>query len=327
MAWLRTAAATLLIVSSLAAIGGASAQNADYPSKPIRIIVSAAPGGVSDLLARAVAQNLGQAWNIQVIVENRGGASNQLAADAVIKAAPDGYTLMVTAEATLVINPWLYKDLRYDPFKDLTPITGLVAISHALIVSNGVGVNSVAELLARAKAKPGSLSFGNFGTGSTGHLNMETLQAMTGARFIPVQYKGATPGLNDLLGNHLDAMFISAGTAVSFVKDGKLKLLGFGSKQRFADYPDVPAIAETVPGFEARSWFGLVGPADMPKPIVRKLSAAIGKVFDDKEFQDRIIKPNLYTPIVSSPEDFAAFIKTDAEKWKSVIETAKVKID
>jgi tripartite-type tricarboxylate transporter receptor subunit TctC len=278
-------------------------------------------------LARGIAQSLSKTWNTDIVVENRGGASNQLAVDVVLKAPPDGYTLMLTAEATLVINQWLYKDLHYDPFKDFTPITGLVEISHALIVSNGLGVNSVAELLALAKAKPNKVSFGNFGVGSTGHLNMETLQHMAGGRFIAVPYKGATPALNDILGNHLDAMFISASTAASFAQGGKLKLLGFGSKQRFADYPDVPTIAETVPGFVARSWFGLVGPAGMPQPIVQKLSTAIAKVFDDKDFQERLIKPNLYTPIVSSPEDFAKFIKTDAQKWKSVVETAKVKIE
>lgn len=325
MRLLQTAAAVLAACVTLTA--PAIAQDANYPSKQVTIIVSAAPGGVIDLLARAVAQGLTKAWNVQVVVENRGGATNQLAADAIIKAPADGYTIMATAEATLVINPWLYKDLRYDPVKDFTPITGLVSISHALIVSNKLGVNSTADLLERAKAKPGSITFGNFGTGSTGHLNMELLQHMTGTRFQPVQYKGAAPGLNDILGGHLDAMFISASTGVSYVKDGKLKLLGFGGKQRFADYPDVPAIAEIVSGFEARSWFGLVGPAGMPKAITEKLSLAVAKIFQEVEFQEKVMKPNLYTSIVSSPEDFAAFIKADATRWKTVIETAKVKID
>jgi tripartite-type tricarboxylate transporter receptor subunit TctC len=341
MAWLKPAAAThvgsfvvSLLVSfaifcfaGLCGPGAGQAQDVNFPSRPIRIIVPAAPGGVSDLLARGIAQALAKSWNAQVVVENRGGASNQLAAEVVLKSAPDGYTLLLTAEATLVINQWLYKNLSYDPFKDFTPISGLVEISQGLVVRTGLGVNSVAELIALAKAKPDSVTFGNFGVGSTGQLNMVTLQQMTGASFVAVPYKGAAPAMNDILGNHLDAMFISASTAAKFAKGGKVKLLGFGGKKRFAAYPDVPTVAETVPGFVARSWFGLVGPAGMPQPVVQKLNNAIVKVFDDPEFQDRLIKPNLYTPIVSSPQEFSDFIKEDAQVWKKVVEAAKIKID
>lgn len=329
MRWLGSAgkAFAVLLALNLFHIAGAAAQEANYPSNTIRIVVPAAAGGVSDLLARAIAQKLSAAWNAQVIVENRGGASNQLGADVVLKSAPDGYTLLLTAESTLVVNQWLYKKLSYDPFKDFTPITGLVEISQGLVVRSGLGVNSVAELIALSKAKPNTVTFGNFGVGSTGQLNMVTLEQMTGGSFVAVPYKGATPALNDIVGNHLDAMFISSSTAEKFAKGGKVKLLGFGSKKRFAAFPDVPTVAETVPGFVARSWFGLVGPAGMPKPIVDKLNAGIASIFQDKEFQDRLIKPNLYTPIVSSPQEFTAFIHEDAQAWKKVVKAANIHID
>jgi tripartite-type tricarboxylate transporter receptor subunit TctC len=307
-------------------LGPAYAQSTDYPSKPIHLIVPAAPGGVTDLVARALAQRLTEAWNTQVVVENRAGANNQIAAEIVAKAPADGYTLLVTPEATFVINPYLYKSLRYDP-KDFTPISGLVAINHALIVRNGLGVNSVAELIALAKQKPNTISFGGYGLGSTGHLNMEMLQHEAKVKFIAVQYKGATPALTEVMGGHLDAMFISASSAIQPSKAGSVKLLAFGSKQRVPTYADVPTIAEAVPGFEARSWFCIVGPAGLPKEIVAKLNSTIAKIFQNAEFQERFLKPSLFTPITSPPEEFAAFIRSESKKWKAVIEAANVKLE
>jgi len=322
MKWLKAAAAAL---SMLGVFGAAQAE--DYPSKPIRVLVSAAPGGVLDILARSITERLAKNWNAQFVVENRGGANNQVATEALISAPPDGYTLMVTAEATMVINPFLYTHLPYNPDKDLTPITGLASVSHALVVRKDLDVKSVADFLALAKAKPNTISFGNFGIGSTGHLNMETLQQMTGVKLIAVQYKGAAPAVNDIMGNHLDAMFIAMGTAEKFAKSGKVKILGVGAKARFAEYPDVPTIGETVPGFEAHSWFALVGPAHMPKPIVDKINAGVAKVFAEKEFQDKLLKPQLFEPMVSSQEDFLAFIKSDAKHWKAAIDNAHVKLE
>ena len=328
MPGLRALSAAVVCVAALStAVSGASAQTADYPSKPIHFIVPAAPGGVTDVVARALGHELGELWNTQVVIENRAGATNQIAAEVVAKASPDGYTLLVTPEATFVINPYLYKTLRYDAAKDFTPISGLVAINHALIVKNDLGVGSVAELLALAKQKPGTISFGGYGLGSTGHLNMEMLQHEAGVKFNGVQYKGATPALTEVMGGHLDAMFISASSSIQPSKNGTVKLLGFGSKQPMPDHPDVPTIAETVPGFEARSWFCIVGPAGMPKEIVAKLNAAIAKVFQNPEFQARFLKPNLFTPITSSPAEFAAFIQAESKKWKAVIEAANVKLD
>ena len=324
MTWLRTAwaAAALLCV-----LTSAHAQSSNYPSKPIHFIVPAAPGGVTDIVARALAQQLTEIWNEQVIVDNRPGANNQIAAQIVANSPADGNTLFVSPEATFVINPYLYKTLHYDPHRDFTPISGLVAINQALIVRNGLGVNSLAKFLALAKQKPDTISFGGYGIGSTGHLNMEMLQHDTHVKFIGVQYKGATPALNDVMGGHLDAMFISTSSAIGPWESGHVKLLAIGSKERISAYSDIPTVAETVPGFVARSWFGIVGPAGLPKDIVAKLNSAIAKIFQNAEFQERFLEPHLFTPIPSSPEEFAVFINADSKKWQAVIKAANVKLD
>lgn len=324
MRWSRTALAVAALLCTLAS---APAQGANYPERPIHVIVPAAPGGVTDVVARAVGQQLTEMWKEQVVIENRAGANNQIAAEIVTKAAPDGYTLFVSPEATFVINPYLYKTLHYDAQRDFTPISGLIAINQALVVKNDLGVNSFAEFLALAKKKPGTISFGGYGIGSTGHLNMEMLQHDAQVKFIGVQYKGATPALNEVMGGHLDAMFISTSSALGPWKNGKLKLLAIGSKERIPGYSDIPTVAESIPGFVARSWFCIVGPAGLPKDIVAKLNSAIAKIFQNAEFQERILKPNLFTPITSSPEEFAAFIAADSQKWKEVIKAANVKLE
>lgn len=324
MALLPTARAVAVLLCMLVP---ANAQTTKYPEKPIHIVVPAAPGGVTDILARALGQRLTEMWNEQIVIENRAGANNQIAAEVVAKAAPDGYTLLVSAEATFVINPYIYKNLRYDARRDFTPISGLVAINQALIVKNDLGVKSVADFLALAKQSPGTISFGGYGIGSTGHLNMEMLQHDAKVKFNGVQYKGATPALTDIMGGHLDAMFISTSSALNPAKSGQVKILAVGSEKRIPDYSDIPTVAETVPGFVARSWFGIVGPAGMPKEIVAKLNAAIAKVFQKAEFREQFLKPNLFTPITSSPSDFTAFMEADSKKWKEVVEAANLKLD
>ena len=316
MALLPTTRAVFALLCTLIT---ANAQSTNYPTKPIHIVVPAAPGGVTDILARALGQHLTGLWNEQIVIENRAGANNQIAAEIVAKAAPDGYTLLVSAEATFVINPYLYKNLRYDARRDFTPISGLVAINQALIVKNDLGVKSVAEFLALAKQRPGAISFGGYGIGSTGHLNMEMLQHDTKVKFTGVQFKGATPALTDIMGGHLDAMFISTSSALNPAKNGQVKILAVGSEKRVPDYSDIPTVAETVPGFVARSWFCIVGPAGMQKDVVERLNSAIARVFQNTEFRDRFLKPNLFTPIVSSQAEFIAFIDADSKKWKEVV--------
>ena len=299
-----------------------------YPNKPVTLVATAAPGGVVDILARQLGQRLGKIWGQQVVVENKPGASNQIGAVFVANSAPDGYTLLVSPEATFVVNPWLYKNLPYDPVKDFVPITGLVSISQSLITNPSVPALNLKELIEYAKKKPGELNYGTFGVGSTGHLNMEMLQIATGMKLVAVHYKGATPALTDVIAGHIQMMFISTSSAIQPAQAGMVKLLAVGSSKRFAQVPDIPTVAEAgLPGFEAVSWFGLFAPHNTPSDIVAKINADVRQVFEDTEFREKFLATNMFESITSSPELFSVFIKSDAQKWRNVINTARVKLN
>ncbi len=299
-----------------------------YPNKPVTLVVTAAPGGVTDILARALGQRLGKAWGQVVIVENKSGASNQIGAVSVANAAPDGYTMLVTAESTFVINPWLYSKLPYDPVKDFVPVTGLVSISQALITAPSLPVQNMKELIEFAKKKPGELNYGTFGVGSTGHLNMEMLQIESGVKLVAVHYKGATPALTDVIAGNIQMMFISTSSAIGPSEAGKVKLLAVGSKKRLARFPDIPTAAESgLPGFEAVSWFGLFAPRGTPSDVVTQVNADVRRVFEDPEFRESFLTPNMFESMTGSPEQFSAFINADAQKWRNVINIAKLRVD
>src|SRR6476646_9260289 len=256
-----------VVVSCLPAM--AAAQGMSYPTKPVTIVVPAAPGGVTDALGRTLAQRFTEAWGQQVIVENKPGANNQIA-----------------PEVTFVVNPSLYPKLSYDPVKGFTPISGLVTINHALIANPALPVQSVKDLIALAKHKPGEINYGTFGVGSSGHLNMELFQALSGAKLQAVHYKGATPALTDVVAGHIQMMFISVGSAVPQWKAGKVNLLAVGAARRMALLPEVPTVAESgLPGYEAVSWFGLFGPSGMPAAVVGKIDAELSKVFADPDIK------------------------------------------
>jgi tripartite-type tricarboxylate transporter receptor subunit TctC len=308
--------------------GVAFAQDGAYPAKTIRIVVSAAAGGVIDILGRALAQQFTDAWRQPAVVENRAGGTNVIAAEHVARSAPDGYTLLLTAEATFVINPSLYSKLPYDPVKDFAPITGLARINQALIANPALPAKDVRELIALAKAKPGELSYGSFGTGSSGHVNMELLQTMAGVKFNHIPYKGATPALTDVAAGHLTMMFISVGSAVPQWKSGKVKWLAVGSSARLPQYPDIPTIAESgLPGFEATSWFGMFAPGGTPPEVIAKLNAETVRAFNDPAFRQRYLDPQLFEAITTSPEQFAEFIRAESQKWSKVLREANVRIN
>ena len=310
------------------ALGVSSAHAQAYPTKPITIIVPAAPGGVTDALGRILAQKFTDAWGQQAIVENKPGANNQIAAEYVAKSAPDGHTLFIGPEVTFVVNPSLYGKLSYDPDKDFTPITGLVRINHAFIVNPSLPAETVRDVIELGRKKPGELNYGTFGIGSSGHLNMELLQALAGVKFQAVHYKGATPALTDVVAGHIQMMFISVGSAVPQVKGGKVKLLAVGAAKRMELLPEAPTVAEGgIPGYEAGSWFGLFAPAGTPRDIVAKVNDQVRRVFAEAEFRKSFLDRQYFESITGTPEDLAAYLKSEEQKWGKVIRDAKVKAE
>jgi tripartite-type tricarboxylate transporter receptor subunit TctC len=322
--FVRTCARALVLFLLL--LGSATAQT--YPDKPVRIIVPFAAGGITDILARSLAQQLTERWGQQVIVENRPGGNSQIGAEYVVRSAPDGYTLMVSADTTFVMAPHLYREQKYDPLVDFAPITGLGVSPQALVVHPSVPVNSVADLIAYGRKQPGALNYGTFGIGSSGHLNIELIQIVTGARFTPVHYAGATPAINDLMGGHIQFMIVSIGLVAQPWKADLLKVLAIGSKERLKEFPDTPTLTESgLPGLETGSWYGLVAPKGTPQDIIAKINADTTAAFNDPAFQKKTLEPSFIFSIASSPNDFADMMRRESEKWKKVIDAANIRLD
>ena len=301
-----------------------------YPSRPITLVVTAAAGGVTDVVARAFGQKLSETWGQQVIVENKGGAAHVTGATSVARAAPDGYTLLVAEAGTFVINPAIYPKgkLTYDERTDFIPITGLVRINQALLASKSLPVSNVKELIELAKQKPGELTFGTAGVGSAPHMNIELFKSMAGVNLTAVHYRGATPALNDLIAGHVDLMSVSVSLAVPPYQAGQIKILGIGSEKRLKQVADIPTVGETgLPGYEATTWFGLFAPAGTPRDIVMKLNGEVRKLFDDPAFEQKFMAPQMFQSLASSPEEFEAFIKAETQKWSKVIREADIKVE
>jgi tripartite-type tricarboxylate transporter receptor subunit TctC len=315
----------VLLALGLFATGGAEAQT--YPSRTITIVSPAPAGGVTDIIARALAQRFGKSWGVQAVVENKPGANNQVAAEYIVNSPPDGHTLFIAPDSTFVANPSLFSKLPYDPYKSFTPISGLMLINHGLIEHPSFPPNNVKELVELAKSKPGEINYGTYGIGSSGHLNMVLLEEMTGIKVQAVHYKGAAPAMNDVLAGHIQMCFVSAGSAVRLWKAGKLKMIAVGGKKRIPQLPDIPTVAETVPGFEAVSWFGLFGPAGMPPDVVAKINKEVRALFADPDFQKTFLDHYLFQAIAGSPEDIMAFVRSEEPKWRKIIQDAKIKVD
>jgi tripartite-type tricarboxylate transporter receptor subunit TctC len=307
----------------------AAAQAQTYPNRAITFIVTAVPGGVTDVAGRALARELTKAWGQQIVVENRGGAGHVIGAEMVAKAAPDGYTLLVGESGAFTVNPTLLPEEKthYDVDKDFIPITGLVRIYQALLASNSLPVSNAAELIALAKQKPGQLTYGTAGVGSALHMNMALFDTMAGIKMLPVHYRGATPALNDLIGGSINTMIVSVASGLPAFRARQIKMLGVGSPKRMVQLPDVPAVAESLPGYQATAWFGLFAPSGTPTDIVTKLNAAVARIFTDPEFRSRFLDPQMFEFMTGSPAEFAAFIKADREKAIKVIHDADIKIE
>lgn len=315
----------------LAALAGApAAQAQSYPTRTITLTVTAAAGGVTDVVARALGQRLAQAWGQQVVIENKGGAAHVVGAQSVAKAAPDGYSLLVAEAGTFTINPTLYGNgkLPYDEEKDFIPITGIVRINQALLGHPSLPANDVRELIELARKTPGELTYGTAGIGSAPHMNMVLFESMAGVKLVPVHYRGAAPALTDVIAGHVNLMSVSVSLALPPFRTGQIKIFGIGSAKRLPLAPDVPTVAENgLPGYEATTWFGLFATAGTPQPIVTKINAEVAEILADPQFREKFLAPQMFEPMASSPEEFADYIKAQTRKWAKVIREQKLSIE
>jgi tripartite-type tricarboxylate transporter receptor subunit TctC len=313
----------------LACLAGPVAAQA-YPTRTITLTVTAAAGGVTDVVARALGQRLAEAWGQQVVIENKGGAAHVVGAQSVAKAAPDGYSLLVAEAGTFTINPTLYGKgkLPYDEEKDFTPVTGIVRINQALLGHPSLPANNVRELIALAKKKPGELTYGTAGIGSAPHMNMVLFESMAGVKLQAVHYRGAAPALTDVIAGHVNLMSVSVSLALPPFRAGQIKIFGIGSSKRLAPAADIPTVAESgLPGYEASTWFGLFATAGTPRDIVDKINAEVVKLLADPQFREKFLAPQMFEPMASSPEAFADYIKAQTSKWAKVIREQKLSID
>lgn len=317
----------LFLLACLVASSAAQAQT--YPDRNVTIAVTSAPGALTDTLTRAIAQRLSQTWKQSVIVENRGGAGYTIAAQYVMRAEHDGYTLLASEIGFYTTQPHLYgKDqLGYDAEKEFVPVTGYGTIPTALLVNPSVPVNSVSDLIALAKKRPGGLTFGTAGVGTALHIAGLELNNLAGINMTAVHYRGSAPALTDVIAGHIDAVIMGPSVALTSVNAGKLKMLAFGSEKRVPQFADVPTIAETVPGYEASVSFGLFAAAGTPADIIKKVNADVQKIVSDPEFQKKYLEPFAVQPIPGSLDGFAEFLRKDSAKWEEVIKTANVKIE
>jgi tripartite-type tricarboxylate transporter receptor subunit TctC len=320
---------TLLGGAAVAWPLAARAQNpaADYPTRPITLIVPYAPGGGNDVLARGVAEPMSKALGQQIVIENRGGAGGSIGTRQVAKSAPDGYTLGLGGTGTLAVDPTLYPNVGYDPRKDFAPV-GLIATSPLIVLVNpSVPAHNVQELIALAKAQPGKLNYASAGKGSGIHLGTVLFAITAGIEITHVPYRGTGPALTDLLGGHVAMFFSSLPSAVGLVKDGKLRALGVTGLKRSPIFPEVPTVAEQgLPGFEAVLHYGIVAPAGTPRPIVDKLNAALREALNSADVHRRIATEGA-EPLPTTPDEYAADIDREETKWSALVKKSGAKAE
>ncbi len=314
-------------VLSVAALWPKAHAADDFPNRSIRMIVGYPVGGNVDIVARLVADELSKILNQPVVVDNRAGASGQIAAASVAQAAPDGYTIFLGASPELAIAHALKKKLPYDAQKNFQPLSLATVIPFALVVNPQVPAKNMKEFLDYAKSHPGSLNYASFGNGSSNHLFAELFKSKAGVEMTHIPYKGGGPAITDLIGGQVQVEFESLGVVLPHVKAGKLRALALATPQRSPLAPELPTMAEAgLSGLEGGTWNGFVGPAGMPAPIVEKLSVALNKAIKSPSVSKVLIEKGL-TPTPTTPQEFAAFIKSEIERWKSVADTAGIRVD
>ena len=306
--------------------GAANAAEAPWPVKPIRMIVAVPPGGPADTLSRLVSPKLTDALGRTVVIDNRPGANGNIAYEMTARAAPDGYTFTAVA-AGVVINPSLYPNVGYDPLKDFAPITLGITVPNILVVHPSVPAKSVKELIALAKAKAGAVTFASAGNGTSGHLALELFRMTAGIDTIHVPYKGGGPALAEVMAGQVQALFSIALTATPQIKAGRVRALAITSAKRSAVAPDLPTVAEAgLPGFEVVGWFGWIAPAATPRPIVNRLNTELVRALKLPEVRDRLLSQST-EPVGNTPQEFAAFMRSEHAKWAKVIKAANVKVE
>jgi tripartite-type tricarboxylate transporter receptor subunit TctC len=296
-----------------------------YPSGPVKLIVPVPAGGVTDVMARVVGQRLQEMWGQPVVIENRPGGNTGVGAQAVERSPPDGLTLLVAPDSTFTANPALSSKLGYDP-DAFTPISVLCRGTPMLIVNPSLPVKTVAELIAYSKANPNKLSYGSFGIGTYAHLSMEDLKQRTGIDAQHVPYRGAAPALNGILANDVPVMLLNLSSVDEHAKAGKIRMIAAATEKRVTALPDVPTVAETVPGFQTSVWFGLWGPAKMPPELLAKIHADVSKALDLPETK-QFFKTNSLERVDLSPQDFGKLIASDLKHWGTLINAVGAKID
>jgi tripartite-type tricarboxylate transporter receptor subunit TctC len=318
---------TLRTIAALAFSLFANAAAAqDYPTKPIKLVVPFPPAGGTDIMSRVVAQKLTDANKWTIVVDNRPGAGGNIGVDAAAKSAPDGYTLVMGQTSNLAINPSLYKDLPYDPLKDLAPVVLVGEGPIALAVRNESPLKSVADLVAAAKAKPDAITMASPGSGTVAHLSGVRLMQAAGVHFEHIPYKGASAAIPDLLGGNVDFYVSSVPSVQGQVAAGRLRVLAVTSKRRSPILPNVPTVGETYPGFQAVTWFGILAPAGTPAPIVAKLNAEINKALQDPAVRKSIEKEGGEV-IGGTPQQFADLMKAEHAAWSTVVKASGAKVD
>jgi tripartite-type tricarboxylate transporter receptor subunit TctC len=315
---MRWASAFLLLFAAAAALA-----QTDYPSRPVRIIVPSPPSGGTDIVARVLAAHFSNAFGQQFFVENKPGAGNVIGIEAAARAAPDGYTLLVSA-STIALNSVLYKKVPYDPLRDFAPITLAATAPNILVVNPKLPIKSVADLIAAATAKPGALSYGTPGIGTSPHLCMELFKSMAGIDMQHVPYKGTSAAVMDVIGGQIEVAFATALTAKPLIDAGRLRALAVSGPRRVAALPDVPPVAEAgVPGYEAMQWYGLLAPAGTPAPIIARVHSEAMVALRSPEMKARLAADGA-EPLGTTPAEFGAYIKRELEKWSRVRDTAHI---
>jgi len=314
-----------LILACALPIAQSSAQT--YPTKPIRLLVGYPPGGPNDFMARAISQRLAEALGQPVIVENRSGASGNIASDVVAKAPPDGYTLLMGSAGPNAINPSLFPTLPFDPRKDLAPITLVAVIPNALVVNPNLGVTSVQDLILAAKAKPDRLTFASSGSGSTLHLAGELFNQIAGTRIVHVPYKGTAPAMQEVMGGQVDMTFAALPSVLPQVRAGKLRMLAVTTPERSPAAPDTPTMREAgLPDYSVQPWYGLFTTGGTPEAIVERLASEVGKVLNDPKVREQLAAQGA-EPQSMQPREFAAFVRDEIDKWSQVVRISGAKAE